>query len=404
MYHGKRKKQTARLFSAVLIAVLLLPLLPLTASARENGRTVLTEDYYGLCDGNAVKVPGLTYRCSGHGDKMVPYYVEEENDFIRTIPGIIERSGDKVRYIQAYYCPSCYGTWKDGAKWDGEGVVYNDGSSAGKSLEDYMEFISENSIADMASYGYYYPPKDDFEHIPKTSGNGVGGNTYALPDATVTDETILAGLLHSNKALPEPIAKQPDTDAPEGNRDVLGAWTFYQFYYTGMRKIVNKPSSADDPAWDTVKDTTRIYYMQRQADNQTYACRIDWYNYDDSKLADWRITDLMAEYKTGEICGYATYVGKESEVAVPEKINIPLCGVAFYIGGIGRKLPASRDKERRNKREKFGAQRQRTCRLYKRTYRLRIGCLPFFRSRLADPLRCNRRSKCREYSLRDRTD
>lgn len=103
-----------------------------------------------------------------------------------------------------------------------------------------------------------------------------------------------------------------------------------------MRKIVNKPATADDAAWDTVKDATRIYYMQRQADNQTYACRIDytghWYNYDYSKLSDWRITDLMAEYSTGEICGYATYVGSQTEVAVPETVNIPLYGNVKVIG------------------------------------------------------------------------
>lgn len=97
-----------------------------------------------------------------------------------------------------------------------------------------------------------------------------------------------------------------------------------------MRQIVNKPSSADDPAWETVRDMTRIYYMQRQMDNQIYACRVDntlnYYRYDFSKLADWRITDVMVEYATDEVCGYATYVGRDSEVAVPEKINIPVYG------------------------------------------------------------------------------
>ena len=103
-----------------------------------------------------------------------------------------------------------------------------------------------------------------------------------------------------------------------------------------MRQIVNKPSSADDPAWETVRDMTRIYYMQRQMDNQIYACRADntlnYYRYDFSKLADWRITDVMVEYATGEVCGYATYVGRYSEVAVPEKINIPVYGDVKVVG------------------------------------------------------------------------
>ena len=49
-------------------------------------------------------------------------------------------------------------------------------------------------------------------------------------------------------------------------------------------------------------------------------------------LSDWRITDLMAEYSTGEICGYATYVGSQTEVAVPEKVKIPLYGDVKIIG------------------------------------------------------------------------
>ena len=97
------------------------------------------------------------------------------------IPGVTEQVGDKVRYVFAYYCPSCYGTWKDGAKWDGDGIVYNDGSSAGgKTLEDYMEFVSNNSVAGMASYGYYYPPADDMDHYPDKGSSGNGGNTCLL--------------------------------------------------------------------------------------------------------------------------------------------------------------------------------------------------------------------------------
>ena len=71
MKHKNHKKHRARLLTAVFAAVMLLSLLSITVSARENGHTVLTEDYYGLTDGNAAKVPGLGYRCSGHGDKML---------------------------------------------------------------------------------------------------------------------------------------------------------------------------------------------------------------------------------------------------------------------------------------------------------------------------------------------
>ena len=74
MKYKKHKKHRARLLTAVFAAVMLLSLLPITVSARENGYTVLYEE---LTDGNAAKVPGLTYYCSGHGDKMEPYYVEE---------------------------------------------------------------------------------------------------------------------------------------------------------------------------------------------------------------------------------------------------------------------------------------------------------------------------------------
>ncbi len=335
MQYRKHQKRIAGLLSVAVTAITIMSLMPMTVSARESGNVVLLEDYYGLNDGE-VKMPNLSYKCSGHGTKLVPYYIEDEEGYIPVISGVTEQVGDKVRYVRAYYCPTCYGTWKGGAKWDGEGEVYHDGSSMGKSLEDYFVFVSDNSVAGMASYGYYYPPKDDMDNYPDKGTTGVGGNTYAPPGPTITDEAILAGLLNSNKALPEPFAKQPDQNDPIGNWDVIGAWTFYQFYYTGMRKIVNKPVSADDAAWDTVRDATRIYYMQRQADNQTYACRIDYslnyYRYDFYKLTDWRITDLMVEKATGQVCGYATYVGSQSEVAVPEKVNIPLYGDVKVIG------------------------------------------------------------------------
>lgn len=341
MQHKKFKKRFAGLLSVIIAAVTVMSLVPLTASARETGHTVLTEDYYGLTDGNAAKVPGLTYNCSGHGNKMVPYYVEEENDYMRTIPGIIEKVGNKIRYIKAYYCPSCYSQFKSGTPQLGHensNKTADELGISGGTLDDYFQFLSEHATALLIDCGFYYPPKDDFEHIPKTNSSSNGGNTVAPPEIGVIEGPDGEDwrFLNSGKALPEPIAKQPDQNDPIGNWDVTGAWTFYQFYYTGMREIINKPASADDPAWDTVKDTTRIYYMQRQMDNQTYACRIDytknWYGYDYSKLADWRITDLKAEYSTGEICGYATYVGSQSEVAVPEKVNIPLYGDVKIIG------------------------------------------------------------------------
>ena len=92
----------ARLLTAVFAAVTVMSLLPMTASARETGRTV-DEDYYSLTDSNSVKMPGLTYYCSGHGDKMVEYYVEEENESQPEIPGLIKRVGNKIRYVGAYY-------------------------------------------------------------------------------------------------------------------------------------------------------------------------------------------------------------------------------------------------------------------------------------------------------------
>ena len=303
----------ARLLTAVFAAVTVMSLLPMTASARENGHTVLDEDYYGLTDGNAAQVPGLIYRCSGHGDIMKPYYVEEENDYLRTIPGIIERVGNKIRYIKGYYCPGCFHQFSSGSA---QGGHENSNKSKdelgidGTALADYFQYISEHDNAFLADCGFYYSPKDDFEHMPSTGGSGTGGNTYAPPGPEVTDEAILAGLLNSNKALPEPLAKQPDTNDPIGNWDVSGAWTFYQFDYTGLRQVINKPASAEDPAWDTVKDMTRVYFSERQTDGYIVACKTDrsqqWYNYDYSKLTDWRITDLMAEYETGELCGFAT--------------------------------------------------------------------------------------------------
>ena len=337
MKNKNHTKRIVRLLSAVFAAVTVVSLMPLRVYARESGRVVLLEDYYGLNDGE-IKMPNLSYQCSGHGTKLVPYYVEDEDGYIPVIPGVTEQVGSKVRYVRSYYCPSCYGTWKSGARWDGEGEVYSDGSSMGNSLEDYFEFVSNNSVAGMASYGYYYPPKDDMDNFPDSGTTGNGGNTVSPPEFGVIvgpdgEDWVF---LTSNKALPAPVAKQPDESDPIGNWDVIGAWTFYQFYYTGMRKIINKPATADDAAWDTVKDATRVYYMQRQMDGQTLACRIDYslnyYRYDFSKLAKWRITDLMVEYATGEVCGYATYVGKEAEVAVPEKINIPLYGDVKVIG------------------------------------------------------------------------
>ena len=129
----QHKKRMARLMCAVLAAAAVVSLVPLTASARESGNVVLLEDYYGLTDGNAAKVPGLNYRCSGHGDKMIEYYVEVEDDGRYTVPGIIEKVGNKLRYVYAYYCPSCYSTWKDGVKVSGGDVV---------AANDYDEYNS----------------------------------------------------------------------------------------------------------------------------------------------------------------------------------------------------------------------------------------------------------------------
>ena len=335
MQYKNRKKRIALLLSAVFAAVTLLSLTPLTTSARETGHTVLTEDYYGLTDGNAAKVPGLNYRCSGHGDKMIEYYVEVEDDGRYTVPGIIEKVGNKLRYVYTYYCPTCYSTWKEGAKWNGEGEVYNDGSSMGSTLEDYMEFVSNNTVAGMAYYGYYYPPKDDSDNAPQRNYT-VGTSTVTeQPDLFQVDENgCLIGT--SGKALTTVSGKKPDEKDPLAHWDMPGAFAFYQFFYTGMSEMINKPTSADDPAWDTVRDMTRIYYMKRQQEGQLAGPRINysshWYSYDYSMLGEWVVTDLMAEYKTGEICGYVSYVGQKTEIAVPETVTIPLYGEVKVIG------------------------------------------------------------------------
>ena len=339
MKHKNHKKRMARLLTAVFAAVTVMSLLPMTASARTNGRTVLFDDYYDLSEG--AKVRGLTYYCSGHGDKLVEYYVEVENDYQCAIPGLIERIGNKIRYVSAYYCPACYHQFSSGSA---QGGHTNSNKSKhelgidGTTLADYFQYITKNDNAFLADCGFYYSTKDDFEHHPYPGGKSNGGNTVAPPDVGVT-----VGpngepwyFLNSGKALPEPIAKQPDPDDPTGNWDLTGAWTFYQFDYNGMRKIIDKPTSADDPAWETVRDMTRLYYIQRQNDGLVLPCKTDrsdaLYKYDYSKLADWRITELMVECATGELCGFATYMGSQTEVAVPEKINIPLYGDIKVIG------------------------------------------------------------------------
>lgn len=335
MKYKNHKKHRARLLTAVFAAVMLLSLLPITASARESGHTVLDEDYYGLTDGNAAKVPGLNYRCSGHGDKMIEYYAEVEDDGRYTVPGIIEKVGNKLRYVYTYYCPTCYSTWKEGAKWNGEGEVYDDGSSTGKSLKDYMEFVANNTVAGMAAYGYYYPPKDDSDHAPQRNYT-VGTSTITeQPDLFRVDENgCLIGT--SGKALTTVSGKKPDEYDPLAHWDMPGAFAFYQFFYTGMSEMINKPASTDDPAWDTVRDMTRIYYMKRQQEGQLVGPRVNysshWYSYDYSMLGEWVVTDLMAEYKTGEICGYVSYVGQKTEIAVPETVTIPLYGKVKVIG------------------------------------------------------------------------
>ena len=335
MKKGYLRKFLAAAGCAAVIAGTAAAALPFSVSARESGSTVLLEDYYGLTDGNAAQVPGLNYRCSGHGDKMIEYYAEVEDDGRYTVPGIIEKVGNKLRYVYTYYCPTCYSTWKEGAKWDGEGEVYNDGSSVGSGLEDYLEFVANNTVAGMASYGYYYPPKDDSDNAPQRNYT-VGTSTITeQPDLFQVDEKgCLIGT--SGKALTTVSGKKPDENDPLAHWDMPGAFAFYQFFYTGISEMINKPASADDPAWDTVRDMTRIYYMKRQQEGQLAGPRINysshWYSYDYSMLGEWVVTDLMAEYKTGEICGYVSYVGQKAEIAVPETVTIPLYGKVKVIG------------------------------------------------------------------------
>ena len=336
MKHKNHKKRMARLLTAVFAAVTVMALMPMTASARETGRTV-DEDYYSLTDSSSVKMPGLTYYCSGHGDKMVEYYVEEENENQPEIPGLIKRVGNKIRYVGAYYCKTCYANWVKGAEIEpGADVeILDKDHNSDNSLESYFAFVSSTSAAALGYGGYWFVPKDDFEHYPfQNDGQSNDWKVVAPSSDIINDPT--RGPLLSNKALPEPYADQPASDDPYGNWDLSGAWTFYQFNYTGMRKVINKPSTADDPAWETVRDMTRLYYAERQMAGMILSCRIDyssqWYNYDYSKLADWRITDLMVECATGELCGFATYVGSQAEVAVPEKINIPVYGDVKVVG------------------------------------------------------------------------
>ena len=336
MKHKNHKKYRARLLTAVFAAVTVMSLLPMTASARETGRTV-DEDYYSLTDSSSVKMPGLTYYCSGHGDKMVEYYVEEENESQPEIPGLIKCVGNKIRYVGAYYCKTCYANWVKGAEIEPGADVEIPGKdhNSDNSLESYFAFVSSSSAAALGGGGYWFVPKDDFEHYPfQNDGQSNDWKVVAPSSDIINDPT--RGPLLSNKALPEPYAEQPASDDPYGNWDLSGAWTFYQFNYTGMRKVINKPSTADDPAWETVRDMTRLYYAERQMAGMILSCRIDyssqWYNYDYSKLADWRITDLMVECATGELCGFATYVGSQAEVAVPEKINIPVYGDVKVVG------------------------------------------------------------------------
>lgn len=336
MKHKNHKKRMARLLTAVFAAVTVMSLLPMTASARETGRTV-DEDYYSLTDSSSVKMPGLTYYCSGHGDKMVEYYVEEENESQPEIPGLIKRVGNKIRYVGAYYCKTCYANWVKGAEIEPGADVEIPGKdhNSDNSLESYFAFVSSSSAAALGYGGYWFAPKDDFEHYPfQNDGQSNDWKVVAPSSDIINDPT--RGPLLSNKALPEPYAEQPASDDPYGNWDLSGAWTFYQFSYTGMRKVINKPSTADDPAWETVRDMTRLYYAERQMAGMILSCRIDyssqWYSYDYSKLADWRITDLMVECATGELCGFATYVGSQAEVAVPEKINIPVYGDVKVVG------------------------------------------------------------------------
>lgn len=331
MKHKNRKKILARLVSVAFTAVLVTSLLPMTASARESGNVVLLEDYYYLSDSTAAKVPGLNYRCSGHGDKMIEYYVEVEDDGRRTVPGIIEKVGNKLRYVYDYYCPSCYETWKNGAQvTEGEVIVRDGDYNPDNSLESYFEFISGSSAAALGSYGYWFAPKDDSEHAPEEI-NSTGNAITKAPELS----TVFSGV-DSTKALTTVSENKPDDDDPLAHYDMAGAFAFYNFFYTGMRTIIDKPSTVNDPAWETVRDATRIYYMSRQQEGQLAGPRVDYspnlYSYDYSLLGEWVVTELMAEYETGELCGYVTYVGQKTEIAVPETVTIPLYGQVKVIG------------------------------------------------------------------------
>ena len=338
MKKGYLRKFLAAAGCAAVIAGTAAAALPFSVSARESGSTVLLEDYYGLTDGNATQVPGLNYRCSGHGDKMVPYYVEEENDYMRTIPGIIEKVGNKIRYIKAYYCPSCYKQFKGGVPQPGHensNKTADELDISGGALDDYFQYLGEHATAFLADCGFYYPPKDDFEHMPQ--------HNYTVGTSTITEQPNLYAVDengcivgNSGKALTTVSGNKPDENDPIAHWDMPGAYAFYNVFYTGISEMINKPASADDPAWDTVRDMTRIYYMKRQQEGQLAGPRINysshWYSYDYSMLGEWVVTDLMAEYKTGEICGYVSYVGQKAEIAVPETVTIPLYGKVKVIG------------------------------------------------------------------------
>lgn len=207
MKHKNRKKILARLVSVAFTAVLVTSLLPMTASARESGLTVLMEDYCSLLGSEAVKVPGLTYRCSEHGRKLIPYYVTEKNDSLREIPGVVERVGNQFRYIFDYYCPDCY------AKFAGTTSEFRlEHNIKDTSLETYFSL----SRSWLQGNGFFFDVEDDVENYPLNSEVG-----------TVKAEN----------------AEQPKTDDPIGNWDVSNAHSFYELQYNGLSKIIDKPTS-----------------------------------------------------------------------------------------------------------------------------------------------------------------
>ena len=211
MKHEIRRKHMVRLPAAAVA---------LTAAARETGRTVLQDSYYYPDDPDTPKVPGLTYRCKYHGSKMVAYYVEEENDLLREIPGVVERVGNKLRYVKGYYCPDCYGRFASGKAVAGRtssNKTKEQLGIEGIALSDYFQYLSEHDRAFLSDCGFYYGEKDDMENIPNTGGTG--GKTYA-PTFDESASMMPNGNSLFTKALPEPIAKQPDTDDPIGNWDV----------------------------------------------------------------------------------------------------------------------------------------------------------------------------------------